>query len=93
MQSKKRKKFLKLNRYGEPLEYNLLGMTAGRAYPRREFFEEVARRGGEVIIGCDAHEPHRVADKGELRRAYRELSVIGVKVVDTVRLVDPFFGL
>ena len=78
---------------GMPLEYNLLGMTAGRAYPRREFFEEVARRGGEVIIGCDAHEPHRVADKGELRRAYRELSVIGVKVVDTVELVDPFFGL
>ena len=76
-----------------PLEYNLLGMSAGRAYPRREFFEEVARSGANVIIGCDAHEPHRVADKSELKRAYRELEVLGVNVVETVDLVYPFSGL
>ena len=76
-----------------PLEYNLLGVAAGRAYPRREFFEEVARRGANVIIGCDAHEPYRVADKTELKRAYRELESIGVNVVEDVNLVYPFFGV
>ena len=78
---------------GMPLEYNLLGMADNRSYPRREFFEEVARRGADVIIGCDAHEPYRVADKSELKRAYRELEKIGVTVVETVKLVHPFFDI
>ncbi len=78
---------------GMPLEYNLLGMADGRSYPRREFFEEVVRRGADVIIGCDAHDPSRVADKGELRRAYRELEKLGVNVVETLKLINPFDGL
>lgn len=76
-----------------PLEYNLLGAAAGRAYPRREFFEEVGRRGGKVIIGCDAHEPWRVGRKEEIDRAYKELQSIGVAVVETMDLIPPFFGL
>ena len=79
--------------YGMPLEYNLLGMVDGRSYPRREFFEEVARRGADVIIGCDAHEPGRVGVKSELKRAYRELETLGVNVVETLELIYPFSGL
>ena len=78
---------------GIPLEYNLLGMAERRCYPRREFFEEVKRRCADVIIGCDAHEPYRVADKSELKKAYRTLESIGVNVVETMKLVDPFCGL
>ena len=76
-----------------PLEYNLLGMAERRCYPRREFLEEVARRGAEVIIGCDAHEPERMANKGELKMAYRELEKLGVNVVETMPLIDPFIGI
>lgn len=75
---------------GMPVEYNLLGMVGRRSYPRREFFEEAARRGASVILGCDAHEPNRVADKAELRSAYRTLSSLGLKVVEEIKLINPF---
>ena len=78
---------------GMPLEYNLLGMNDGRSYPRREFFEEAAKRGASVILGCDAHDPERVGSQAEIKRAYRELERLGLSVVETVDLVDPFFGI
>ena len=65
-------------------------MVCRRSYPRREFFEEAKRRGAKVIIGCDAHEPNRVADKGELKEAYRTLSALGLEVVEDIELIDPF---
>ncbi len=76
--------------HGMPLEYNLLGMVCRRSYPRREFFEEAARRGASVIIGCDAHEPYRVANKEELKEAYRTLSSLGISVVDKIKLINPW---
>ena len=75
---------------GMPVEFNLLGMVCRRSYPRREFFEEVARRGASVILGCDAHEPERVADKSELKEAYRTLSALGLNIIEKIKLVNPW---
>lgn len=74
--------------YGLPLEYNLLGLSEGRTYPRREFWEEAARRGATAIIGCDAHEPWRVARRDEIKRAEELLTSLGIKIVDEIKLVD-----
>lgn len=75
---------------GIPLEYNLLGVATERHYPSKLFWYEAARRGAKAIIGCDAHEPWRVADKDELRRACKFLGKLGLEVVDRVKLVNPF---
>ena len=74
--------------HGLPLEYNLLGMSGGRSYPRREFWEEAARRGATAIIGCDAHEPWRVAKADELEGARAFLDSLGIYVVDETELVS-----
>ena len=73
-----------------PLEYNLLGMAGARSYPNPLFWEEAARRGAKAILGCDAHEPWRVAVKDELARATAYLDSLGIEIVDRVKLVDPF---
>lgn len=77
-------------RRGMPIEYNLLGMVCRRNYPRREFFEEVRKKGAKIILGCDAHEPHRVADRRELKEAYRTLSALNLDVVEDIKLINPF---
>ena len=81
---------LEAKRLGLPLEYNLLGMSDRRAYPNPVFWEEVGKLGAPAIIGCDAHEPYRVADPKELARATRFLEKCGANLVDRVTLVDPF---
>ncbi len=54
-----------------PLEINLLGMRDGRNYPRRDFFEIAAQHGCDVIIGCDAHSPDMVCDRGSEKIALK----------------------
>lgn len=72
--------------HGVTLEYNLLGMSEKRSYPRREFWEEAARRGASAVIGCDAHSPVRVADPDEIKTAHAFLDSLGITVVDKVEL-------
>lgn len=81
---------LEAKRLGMPLEYNLLGMADERSYPNPIFWREVGRLGAPAIIGCDAHEPYRVADPKEIARSTRFLEKCGVNLVDRVTLVDPF---
>lgn len=76
-------------RLGMPLEYNLLGKTEGRAYPRDLFWREAARLGASAVIGCDAHAPERVAKADELALARTYLEEIGIPVMDEVELRSP----
>ncbi len=77
-------------RLGLPLEYNLLGMSDRRSYPNAIFWSEVGRLGATAILGCDAHEPYRVAVPAELRRARKNLDRLHVCLVDRVTLINPF---
>ena len=76
-------------KYGMPLEFNLLGLSEGRCYPSLDFWRLVGSEGLSAVIGCDAHSPSRVADKGELSRAKEMLTSCGVKVLERVELRRP----
>ena len=68
-----------------PVEYNLLGLADRRHYPTRRFFRLAADMGVPVIIGCDAHEPARVASFSELLRAHHELNELGIKPIGELK--------
>jgi histidinol-phosphatase (PHP family) len=78
-------------RLGIPLEYNLLGMTLGRSYPKDLFWRTVSEYNVKTVIGCDSHEPHRVADKNEIERAEGYLHSLGIYPLDEIELVKPKF--
>lgn len=69
-----------------PLEYNLLGLRQGRNYPDAQFWWLAAEHGAKAIIGCDSHDPDRVANRAELDYAKRYLSGRGLAVVDKIEL-------
>ena len=69
-----------------PLEYNLLGLRQGRNYPDGQFWWLAAELGAKVIIGCDSHDPERVANRAELDYAKRYLSARGLTVLDKIEL-------
>ena len=73
-----------------PLEYNLLGMSLGRSYPNPIFWQEAAKMGAKVILGCDSHAPERVADKGEIEKAENYLRTLGITPLDKINLIKPF---
>lgn len=74
---------------GIPLEMNVLGLMTYRHYPNPAFFQIVRDVGNEVIIGCDAHSPRRVADPAELDRCWQFLKENGIKnVIDQMRLLS-----
>jgi histidinol-phosphatase (PHP family) len=77
-------------KYGVPLEYNLLGQSAKRQYPRRDFWQLAGEMGAPAVIGCDAHNPERVADKDEIAEARKILSECKVKILETIELIKPF---
>ncbi|MCR5041531.1 MAG: histidinol-phosphatase [Clostridia bacterium] len=63
---------------GMPLEYNLLGLDDGRHYPNPVFWEQAAKRGAKVVLGCDAHDAERL-DRPDLeKRAVRYLETLGM---------------
>ena len=77
-------------KHGVPLEYNLLGQVLGRHYPRLDFWQLAADMKATVILGCDAHEPARVAVKEEIDEAKSRLSKLGIKLIDKMELRNPF---
>ena len=78
-------------KYAVPIEYNLLGQSLKRQYPRLDFWKLVGEMGGSCIIGCDAHSPSRVADKNELAEAKKILADCNVKIIETIELRNPVF--
>ena len=81
-----RRLILEAIRLDIPLEYNLLGMNDGRAYPAPDFWREVAELGAKSILGCDSHAPERVARRVEIDRAHEFLDSLGIVVLDEIEL-------
>ena len=75
---------------GIPLEFNLLGFEEHRNYPCDRFWNVVAEVGNEVILGCDAHQPSKVADKDILSGAIEKLKEFGITPIDSVEIRAPF---
>lgn len=73
-----------------PLEINLLGLSEKRSYPTPLFWEIASKFSPDVILGCDAHEPERVADKNEITEALRFADKYKLNLIDEVKLIDPF---
>jgi len=75
-----------------PLEVNMLGLYEKRNYPNEAFWEIAAKYEPRVILGFDAHEPYRVADKEEIAATLRFTDKYKLNVIDEIKLVDPFEG-
>ena len=73
-----------------PLEFNLLGFEEHRIYPRDSFWSIVAEVGNDVILGCDAHQPSKVADKDIVSGAIEKLKEFGITPIESVAIRDPF---
>ena len=73
-----------------PLEMNMLGFVTGRHYPNSAFFRIAQEVGNEIILGCDAHEPERVANPAEIERSMLFLSDCGIKkTASRLTLISP----
>ena len=81
---------LRAKELGVPLEMNLLGFSTGRHYPSEAFFRIVAEVGNPVILGCDAHDPGRVAKPQEIENALAFLHRCGIQqVLERLELKKP----
>ncbi len=75
---------------GIPLELNMLGYADHRHYPNPLFFRMAHEVGNEIILGCDAHTPSRVADPDEITKCLHFLHEAGIEhPVEQIRLVLP----
>ncbi len=67
---------------GVPLEFNLLGLSVGKNYPNRLFWELAAEEGCTVILGRDAHRPEELLDEKTEARALEILADLGIKPIE-----------
>lgn len=74
---------------GMPLEYNLLGLSGGRAYPTKRFFELAAENGCDVILGLDAHSPEAFKCEKWAESAEEFLKSIGITPLGEIELRCP----
>ena len=73
-----------------PLEMNMLGYVTNRHYPNAEFFRIARDTGNEIILGCDAHSPNRVADPAEIEASMAFLRRCGIdRTAERLKLVPP----
>lgn len=69
-----------------PLEINMLGLRAGRTYPKARFFKIAQECGCTIVAGLDAHEPSGVYQP-ETLPAYRQLLAdCALTVTDAISL-------
>ncbi len=73
-----------------PIEINMLGLAEKRGYPCDEFWQIASEFEPRVLLGCDAHEPGRVADPDELVTALRFADRHRLNVIEKIDLIDPF---
>ena len=71
---------------GTPLEINLLGVREGRHYPNERFWQIAAEEGNPVVLGCDAHRPDDLLDRGAEEQALALVERLGLNRLDTVPL-------
>lgn len=72
-----------------PLEVNLLGVEDGRHYPSDRFFRIAGSLHAPVVLGCDAHHLHAVANADILARGEAFCRRHGLTLLQTVPLRDP----
>ena len=72
--------------YKTPLEINLLGLQTGRHYPDRRFWKIAAEEGCAVILGCDAHQPEQLLDRGSMENGLRFAQSFGLTPIQTLAL-------
>ena len=71
--------------YDVPLEYNLLGLSHKRIYPRAEFWALVKEYSPKIILGCDAHSVNEVAHPDTVATARKNLSALGItNIIDNL---------
>ena len=76
-----------------PLEMNMLGYITGRHYPNKAFFRIMQEVGNDVILGCDAHNPERVADPSEEERCIQFLGECGInQILGRMNLISPEYS-
>ena len=79
---------------GTPLEYNLLGLSHGKAdgkpgYPHPDFWRLAGQYGAKAIIGIDAHAPAAYYESALFAKSEERLRALGLQVVDEIRLLRP----
>lgn len=62
-----------------PLEINLLGIQAGRAYPNPRFWQIAGSVGNDVVLGLDAHRPEAYAYSAASAVAERLIQQFGLR--------------
>jgi histidinol-phosphatase (PHP family) len=69
-----------------PLEINLLGIAEGRQYPKDIFWQIASKCGNTVILGCDAHQPHRMAVPAEIEAALAIVKKYNLHLIEELTL-------
>ena len=72
-----------------PVEINLLGMCGGRHYPSPLTLRLLGETGAPAILGCDAHNPDRVAKPEEVAFAMQAVRDYGITLARTLDIVNP----
>lgn len=82
-----REMLLALKEINIPIEYNFLGYTDGRNYPRDDFWRMAAEIGNRVVIGLDAHNPKVYADTKHLEKMKKHIASLGITPIDDVEMI------
>ena len=74
-----------------PLEYNLLGISHGKAdgkvgYPHPEFWKIAGEMGVTAVIGVDAHFPDAYLDINQFEEAKERLRSLGIKTAENIKM-------
>lgn len=67
-----------------PLEYNFLGFTAKRNYPKDCFWDIVSKEGNRVVVGLDAHSPEVYEDDSNLKLLYEKLDELNIEPINNI---------
>jgi histidinol-phosphatase (PHP family) len=69
-----------------PVELNLLGLSGGRHYPNRLFWELAGEMKARAVLGMDAHVPARVGSPVEIRQALAFAEQYGICLEEEIPL-------
>ena len=69
-----------------PLELNLLGLRANRAYPSARFFQIAKDCGSTIVAGIDAHDPNCFFQPETFAPYQTLVEECGLTVTDSITL-------
>ena len=71
---------------GIPLEINLAGLSVGRNYPDRRFWQLAGEENCRCILGCDAHSPSDIPNEPALVQAQTLVRQYGLTLLEAIEL-------